>query len=70
MPLSKSACLDVMTVDPNATVASKTFTNSIDKRKGFKFSKKVKYSDANNSCKYLNKYKFYFAGKNKHMGVN
>ena len=44
MPLNRNACLDVMTVDPFATTATKTFPNSLDKRKGFKFLRKEKIS--------------------------
>ncbi len=44
MPLNRNGCLDVMTVDPFATTATKTFPNSLDKRKGFKYLRKEKIS--------------------------
>lgn len=44
MPLSKASCIDTMLIDQNYQVASKTFTSSLDKRKGFKFSKKERIS--------------------------
>lgn len=44
MPLSKASCIDTMLIDQNYQVASKTFPSSLDKRKGFKFSKKERIS--------------------------
>lgn len=44
MPLSKNAYIDIMTIDPSTTLASKTFANSLDKRKGYKFLKKERVS--------------------------
>ena len=44
MPLNRSACLDVLTVDAFATTTSKTISNFYDKRRAFKFARKEKIS--------------------------
>ena len=44
MPLNRSACLDVLTVDAFATTTSKTISNFYDKRRSFKFARKEKIS--------------------------
>ena len=44
MPLNKTTFIDTMTVDQNFQIASKTFTSSLDKRKGYKFAKKERIS--------------------------
>lgn len=44
MPLNRSACLDVLTVDSYATTTSKTISNFYDKRRAFKFARKEKIS--------------------------
>jgi hypothetical protein len=41
MPLNRSAVVDVITVESYATTASKAVATFHDKRRGFKFAKKV-----------------------------
>jgi hypothetical protein len=43
MPLNRNTYLDILTVDSYFTTFSKTFSNLYDKRRGFKFAKKVNF---------------------------
>lgn len=73
MPLNKSASIDIMTVDSYCTTASKTISNLHDKRRGFKFAKKVieifhlVFNLLKKERNIMAKKKL---GKNKHLGVD